>query len=116
SASLYLPPYGPPRNMMRPGRPSVLGFNGLTQHTALPDRNSRLTPASRIALTLLYWRMSQYSSWATLKNALHFRPRPGALLSLFEQSVPSTPRCASQYASGNSKHSHSPEPTDCGLS
>ena len=63
---------------MRLGRPSLLGLNGLTQQTELPERNSRFTPASRIFTTLSYWRMSQYSSWPTLRNALHFSPRSGA--------------------------------------
>ena len=42
--------------------------------TCSPEKNSRLTPASRIFTTLSYCRMSQYSSWPTLRNALHLSP------------------------------------------
>ncbi len=70
---------------MRLGRPSLLGVSGVTQQTALPERKSRFTPASRIRTTLRYWRMSQYSSWPTLRNALHFSPWSGVSMSLLEQ-------------------------------
>jgi hypothetical protein len=58
--------------MIRFGRPSRDARNGVTQQTALPDRNSRLTPASRSVSTLRNWRMSQYSSWPTLRKVRHF--------------------------------------------
>ena len=38
--------------MMRLGRPSLLARKGVTQQIALPERNSRFTPASRMRLTL----------------------------------------------------------------
>ncbi len=38
--------------MMRLGRPSLPAGSGVTQQTVLPERNSRLTPASRIRSTL----------------------------------------------------------------
>ncbi len=52
------PPYGPPRYMIRFGRPSNPARSGVTQQTLLPERNIRLTPSSRIFETLRNWRMS----------------------------------------------------------
>ena len=65
--------------------PDELSRSGVTQHTELPQRNSRFTPESRSCSTLRYWRISQYSSCPTLRNVRHRSARSGVSRSLFEQ-------------------------------
>ena len=55
-------PYGPPRKMIRFGRPSLLSRYGVTQQTELPERNNTFTPASRSRSTLRNCARFQYSS------------------------------------------------------
>ena len=47
-------------------------------------------------------------------NVLHFTPRSGVSISLYEHELTSSPCCSSQKESGCSNAVNSPEPTDSG--
>src|SRR5262245_51885503 len=109
SCSAWNPP--PARRITRFGRPSVLGSSSTTPEIELPDRNARLTPASRAFVTFSNIRSVQYSSWPTDRNTFpRSSPLPSACVSTLEMYVTSYPSFSSQNASGNSVIRNSPDP------